>query len=259
MSKLIRMREGGRIHGRIRQQLFEATQIGSTPAALESLCQRLITAAGAKPSFPTVPGYHWATCININDSCVHGIPTSTIPFNPGDVVTVDLGVYYRGYHLDGAFTKLLPPASAAGTRLVAGGLAALEATLAVVRAGRRVGDLSAATARTLREYQLSPFRELTGHGVGRVLHEDPMLPNLPLSPPSQTPQLVVGQTLAIEIICTTGAPSLLTASDGWTIKTKDGKLSGVFEETVEVTSDGYSVLTQPRLSQINNSGKIDNH
>lgn len=256
MNKLVSMRRGGELHGTLRAKLYDLVTPGVTPLDVEAEAMRLIQKLGAEPSFTRVPGYHWATCINVNDSCVHGIPTSTTPFLSGDVVTVDVGLYYQGFHLDGAFTKQVGRATKEGTQLVEGGNAALLATLEQVKPGNRVGYLASATEKALRAHGLSPFRELTGHGVGKELHEEPMLPNYLQGDPVKTPQLVVGQTLAIEIICTLGKPALVLEDDGWTIRTRDGKLSGVFEETVEVTSDGYSILTTPALSQVNKSGKM---
>jgi methionyl aminopeptidase len=250
MSKLSRMREGGQIHGQVRRALYELVDVGVTPQELEQHALRLIREKGAEPSFTKVKDYRWATCINVNASCVHGIPTSQDPFRDGDLVTLDVGVFFRGYHLDGAFTKIVGNGSSEAKRVVEGGLAAIAATLKMVKPGNHIGHLSQATERALAKFGLSPFRELTGHGVGRDLHENPNIPNLLEGKLDNTPQLVVGQTLAIEIIYTLGSPTLLLEEDGWTITTKDGKLSGVFEETVEVTVDGVSVLTQPTLFQI---------
>ena len=256
MSKLSKMRIGGEIHGAIRQEIYNLTQIGATPLELETKTQEMIKEAGAKPSFTTVDNYQWATCINVGASTVHGIPTSTVPFVDGDVVTVDLGVYYKGYHLDGAFTKIVGPPCKESQQVIDGGLAAIKAALSQVKPGNRIGHISRATEQALKKHGLTSFQELTGHGVGRQLHEDPMIPNQLNCALETTPQLVIGQTLAIEMIYTAGKPHLLLEEDGWTIKTKDDKLSGVFEETVEVTHDGYSILTKPTLFQVTKSGKI---
>lgn len=256
MSKLSRMREGGLLHGQLRQLLYDAVIVGNTPRAIEDLAILTLKDLGVEPSFTKVPGYRWATCINVNESTVHGIPESDKPFEDSDVVTIDVGLYYRGYHLDGAFTKQVGKHTAEGQNLVTGGQAALVAALSAVKPGNKVGHIASATENTLAKYRLSPFRELTGHGVGKELHEDPLIPNYLDGKIEKTPQLVVGQTLAIEIICTNGKPSLLLEEDGWTIRTKDGKISGVFEETVEVTLDGYSILTLPSLSQIDKSGRM---
>jgi len=256
MSKLTRMREGGLIHGQIRRSIYDFVQVGTSPHAIEAQTLTLIKNYGVEPSFTKVPNYHWATCINLNDSTVHGIPTSQTPLSDGDLVTVDLGIYYQGYHLDGAFTKVVGHSTPDKDNFLTGGLCALYAGIKSIKPGNRVGDISSAVQETLSHYNLSAFPELTGHGVGRDLHEEPAIPNVLQVKISSTPQLVIGQTLAIEVIYTAGKPQLLLEEDGWTISTKDGKLSGVFEETVEVTSDGCSVLTQPTLSQIPISGRM---
>ncbi len=250
------MRTGGEIHGQVRREIYNFIDLGITPSQVEEKTLKLIADSGAEPGFTKVKGYSWATCINVGSSTVHGIPTSEKPFVDGDLVTVDLGVYYRGYHLDGAFTKVVGKSSKEANQIIKGGSAALEAAIKAVKPGNRIGDVSQATEKTLLEYKLTPFRELTGHGVGRELHEDPMIPNYLDVELTTTPQIVIGQTLAIEIIYTAGKPELVLEEDGWTISTKDGKLSGVFEETVEVTHDGCSVLTKPTLYQITKSGKI---
>jgi len=256
MSKLSKMRIGGEIHGNTRKAIYDYVDIGITPSQVEAKTVELILAADAEIGFAKVKGYNWATCINVNSSTVHGIPTSNTPFADGDVVTVDLGVYYHGYHLDGAFTKVVGTASKEAQLIIDGGLATLQAALEQVKPGNRIGHISRATEQTLKSYGLSPFQELTGHGVGRELHEDPMIPNYLDVVIETTPQIVIGQTLAIEMIYTAGKPELVLEENGWTISTKDDKLSGVFEETVEVTHDGYSILTKPTLSQITKSGKI---
>lgn len=256
MSKLSKMRLGGEIHGAVRAKIYDLVDVGVTPRQVEAQTIALIKDAGAEPGFTKVKGYKWATCINVGSSTVHGIPTSDKPFVDGDVITVDLGVYYRGYHLDGAFTKVVGTPSSEAKKVVQGGFAALQAALLQVKPGNRIGHISKATEETLKQHKLSPFKELTGHGVGRELHEDPMIPNYLDGVIETTPQIVIGQTLAIEIIYTAGRPELILEEDGWTITTIDDKLSGVFEETVEVTHDGYSILTKPTLSQITKSGKM---
>jgi len=250
MNKLKAMREGGAILGSIRASLYDFVQVGVTPTAVEAETMKLIRARGVEPSFTRVPNYRWATCININDGIVHGIPDSTKEFQDGDIVTVDLGVYHLGFHTDCAFTKVVGSSSPTKDQFLAGGLASLKAALSVIKPGNRVGHIGQAVEQTLKKFALSPARELTGHGVGRELHEEPMIPNYLSGKLDSTPQLVLGQTLAIETIYVDGKPTLIMAKDGWTISTKDGRLSGVFEETVEVVTDGCSILTTPSLFQI---------
>ncbi len=241
---------GGGMLGRVRQALYDFTQVGRTPLEVEYKARELIKAEGGELSFTKVPGYRWATCININDGVVHGIPTSEVPFNDGDLVTVDVGVYYRGYHTDAAFSKVVGTSSAAKDRFLQAGLEGLRKAIAAVKPGAHIGDISEAMESTLKKYGYHATKELTGHGVGKELHEEPMISNVVVGPVEKTPIIQLGQTLAIEIIYVEGKPSLLLEEDGWTISTKDGTLSAVHEETVVVTDDGCSILTVPTLFQI---------
>lgn len=250
MNKLAAMTTGGAILGRVRQALYQATVVGATPKQIELLSRQLIKAEGAELSFTKVPGYSWATCININDGIVHGIPTSEVPFKDGDLVTVDVGVYYHGYHTDSAFSKVVGTASVTQKRFLAAGMEGLENAIAAVKPGNRIGDISAAMDSTTKKYGYACTRELTGHAVGRELHEEPMISNVVLGPREKTPVITEGQTLAIEIIYVEGKPDLVMEKDGWTIATRDGKLSAVFEETVAVTASGSIILTTPSLFQI---------
>ena len=250
MNKLVAMREGGAMLGRVREALYHYTIVGRTPAEVEMEARRLIKAEGGELSFTKVPGYRWATCVNINDGIVHGIPTSTVPFQDGDVVTVDVGVYYQGYNTDAALMKVVGTTTLEKTRFLRAGMEGLEKDIAAVKPGNRIGDISQAMDETTKKYGYSCTRELTGHGVGHELHEDPMISNVVIAPREKTPLITVGQTLAIEIIYVQGKPALILEEDGWTISVKDGTLSAVFEETVEVTGDGCSILTQPTLFQI---------
>ena len=250
------MQEGGAILGRVRQELKKLTQVGISPAELEAHAQKLIKSHGAEVSFDKVPGYKWATCINLNEGIVHGIPTSTIAFVSGDMVTVDVGVYYEGYHTDSAYTVVVGESTPAQDTFLEAGLYALKQSIQVVTAGARVGDISFATGEALKKYGVYPTKELTGHGVGRELHEQPMIPNLLLGKIEQTPQLVVGQTIAIEVIYTSKPPSLYLEKDGWTISSRNDKLTAVFEETVQVREDGFLILTVPSLFQMYSSGTI---
>lgn len=256
MNRLTAMRQGGAILGRVREALFHFTKVGVSPKDIEAESRRLISRLGAEPSFTKVPGYHWSTCVNLNSGIVHGIPESAEPFHDGDLVTVDVGVFYQGYHTDCAFSKVVGKSTARLDKFIQAGLDSIEASLSAVKAGNRIGDISASTERSFAKSGVHYTRELTGHGVGRELHEEPMIPNYLSRKIADTPQMVVGQTLAIENIYCEGKSALVMGSDGWTISVKDGKLSAVFEETVEVTADGFSILTNPSLFQIFQSGTM---
>lgn len=250
MNKLTAMKTGGAMLGRVRQALYDFTLPGVTPKDIEYKARQLIKAEGAELSFTKVPGYRWATCVNLNAGIVHGIPESEKPLESGDLVTVDVGVFYHGYHTDAAFSKVVGQSSPAKDRFLKAGLEGLQNAIAAVKAGGYIGDITLAMDSTLKHYGYSVTRELTGHGVGKELHEDPMISNMVISPREETPVMVAGQTLAIEIIYVEGKPDLVLEADGWTISTKDGTLSAVFEETVAVTKDGCFVLTTPSLFQI---------
>ncbi len=247
--KLPLIREACRRLGQITALLYDFVQPGVSPWEIEQQARQLIIQAGGTPSFQQVKNYHWATCINLNEGVVHGIPTSRDPLQSGDLVTVDLGLFYHGFHSDNAFSKVVGPSTPAKDRFLQAGKEAIQAALNQIKPGAYVGAISQATETVLRSYGYSPAQGLTGHGVGRHLHEEPMIPCLLEKPIEHTPRLRQGQTLAIEIIYMHGSPELVLADDNWTISTKDGKLAAVFEETVEVTDDGYSILTTPALFQ----------
>lgn len=250
MNKIVAMTTGGAMLGRVRAALHEYTQVGVSPAEIEAKARALIKAEGGELSFTKVPGYSWATCINLNDGVVHGIPTSTIPLKDGDLVTVDVGVYYKGYHTDAAFTKVVGVATPSQKKFLQAGMEGLQAALAAVKPGNYIGDISQAMDDTIKQYGYRCTRELTGHGVGRELHEEPMISNVVVGKREKTPTIVLDQTLAIEIIYVEGSPELVMEKDNWTISTKDGKMAAVHEETVLVTKDGYTILTTPSLFQI---------
>lgn len=241
---------GGAMLGRVRAALYEYTQIGVSPSEIEARARKLIKAEGAELSFTKVPGYSWATCINLNDGVVHGIPTSTVPLNDGDLITVDVGVYYKGHHTDAAFTKVVGTASPSQVKFLKAGMEGLKNAIAAVKPGNFIGDISAAMDTAVKKYGYRCTKELTGHGVGRELHEEPMISNVVVGPREKTPRIEVGSTLAIEIIYVEGSPALVMEDDNWTISTKDGKMAAVHEETVVVTDDGCSILTTPTLFQI---------
>ncbi len=250
MNQIDAMKIGGAMLGRVRQSLFDFTQVGVSPKQIEFEARRLIKAEGGELSFTKVPGYRWATCVNINSGIVHGIPESELPLIDGDLITVDVGVFYHGYHTDAAFSKVVGESTPAKTKFLNAGMEGLKKAIDVVNPGNYIGDISEAMESTLKKYGYSATRELTGHGVGAELHEEPMISNVVLGPKTKTPKIKLGQTLAIEIIYVEGSPKLILEEDGWTISTKDGTLSAVFEETVVVTEDGCSILTTPTLFQI---------
>lgn len=236
------MQEGGKRLAIIKGKLLEAVKVGATPLEIDSLADNLITARGDYPSFKTVRGYHHATCINLNSAVVHGIPTA-IPFRPGDVVTIDIGLVHKGWHLDTSLTLQVPPTDPKTNQFLSVGRDALEAALKVALPGNSVYQVSQAMQTVVESAGYSVIRDLTGHGVGKHLHEDPTIPCY-ADPRTKKDTIKPGQALAIEIMYAMGDYRLKMESDGWTLSTADGSLTGMFEESVFITEKGQIILTR---------------
>jgi len=235
------MAEGGKKLAWVREKLAEAARPGITTLELEKLADKLIIKAGGQASFKKVAGYKWATCINVNNVVVHGVPNGTI-IKKGDKIGIDVGMYYKGYHTDTSITVSANPKL---TRFLETGRLALKRAIAQAQPGRRVADLSAAMQKTVEEAGYSVVRALTGHGIGKNLHEEPAIPCFVLGEYKHSPKLVAGMVLAIEVMYNEGESEVVYVNDdGWTIGTADGKISGLFEETVAITPSGPVVLTK---------------
>jgi methionyl aminopeptidase len=237
------MLEGGKKLARVKNKLNEAVKIGVTAADIENLATDLIEKEGGKPSFKMVPGYHWSTCVNINEGVVHGIPKPEIVFKSGDVVSIDVGMFFRGYHTDTSYTVGLDVDESIKKFLKAGRMA-LDKAIAKTEKGGRIYDISQAIQDSLVPYGYNPVKVLVGHGVGRNLHEDPQIPGITVSDREDSPIIPEGATLAIEIIYSMGEPEIELGKDGWTLSMRDGKISALYEDTVAVTKKGTIVLTR---------------
>ncbi len=235
------MAEGGAKLATVKKTLARAVAVGVSAADIEALAVKTIIELGAEPSFTKVPGYKWATCVNVNDGIVHGIPKKELVFAKGDVVSVDVGVFYKGFHTDTSVTVYLG-GDPQIKKFLEVGRSTLNRAISKAKKGRFLGDISEAIESGLVSNGYNPVRALVGHGIGRELHEDPMVPCFAGYPGDDLP-LGIGMVLAIEIMYTFGRGEVKTDSDGWTIRTKDGKLSALFEETVAITKDGPFVLT----------------
>lgn len=237
------MKEGGKKLGQIKKKLIQEIKEGVSAAEIEELACTLIEKQGGKPSFKMVPGYSWATCININEGVVHGIPKKTIIFKKGDVVSIDLGIFYKGFHNDTSFSVAISPTEDIKEFLRVGEKS-LEAAIDQAIPGNRIYDISKAMEDVLKENKLQPVEALVGHGIGKNLHEQPQIPCFVGVKRDKTPIIPEGATFAIEVMYTMGLPGIQVEKDGWTIKVKDDKISGLFEETVAISSNGSIVLTQ---------------
>jgi len=237
------MKEGGRITGRALREVISAAKPGVSLISLEKLAGEYIREAGAEPAFKRVAGYGFTTCLNINDGVVHGIPSER-RLREGDLLSVDLGAFYKGLNTDAAWTVYVGSGSQAPQfehRFLETGREALREAIGCCHPGNHIRDISLAMERVIRREGYSPVEMLVGHGVGADLHEDPQIPCLATA--DEGPELAVGMTLAIEVIYTAGKPDLKTLPDRWTIVTADGSLSALFEHTVAVTASGPIVLT----------------
>jgi methionyl aminopeptidase len=242
--ELAAMRESGRMLATILELIKRTVTAGMTPKDISALAAVELEKLGGLPPFKGFEGYPDIICISTNNEVQHSIPNDR-PFENGDIVNFDFGVTYEGMVTDSGISLSiggLDKADPAGKRLLEGTERALYAGIEVVKAGARVGDISAAVQAVLRSYELGIVRELVGHGVGYELHEDPEIPNYGTK--GTGPVLQAGQTIAIEPITTLGSPNIFQTRDGWTLLTQDGSRSAQFEHTVLVTATGYEILTQ---------------
>jgi methionyl aminopeptidase len=234
------LRESGRLVAGSLDLAGQIVRPGITTAELDAAIESFIRSHDGSPEFKGYNGFPAATCISINEEVVHGIPGPK-ELAEGDIVGVDVGVRKRGYVGDGARTLVVGEVPPSTVDLIDATRAALEAGLAMVRAGVRLSDVSHAIQATAESRGYSVVRDLAGHGVGTKLHEEPEVPNY--GPPGRGPVLKPGMVLAIEPMVNAGTAAVRTLGDGWTVVTADGSLSAHFEHTVVVTSDGVEVLT----------------
>jgi methionyl aminopeptidase len=237
------MAEGGAKLGRVKNALAVAVKAGVRASEIEELAVKLIKEEGAECSFKKVPGYHWATCINVNEGLVHGIPTSNVIFKKGDIVSIDVGVYYKGFHTDTSISVGID-LSPENQKFLNVGRDALARAVKKALEGNYIYDISEAIENTIELMGYTTIKALVGHGVGRELHEDPQIPCFVPGPKQESPRIEKGMVLAIEVMYAMGSDKVEVSDDGWTILTRDGKISGLFEDTVAVTSKGPKVLTR---------------
>lgn len=239
-SEISAMREGGAILGRILRLLAGRLEAGMTTRDLDRMAATELRALGGKPAFLGYQGFPAVLCVSVNNEVVHGIPGSRV-LESGDIVGLDFGVAIEQMITDGAVTVAVGQPSAEAARLLSATEEALSSGIEEVRAGVRVGDISARIESRLRRDGLGIIEELSGHGVGHQLHEDPLILNY--GRPGRGAVLKAGMTIAIEPMATLGGKDIVLAKDGWTIVTSDGSLGAQFEHTVLVTEEGSEILT----------------
>lgn len=242
-SKLTAMTQGGKMLAEVKKEIVSEIIVGKKLIEIDQKVETLIINKGAEPAFKRVPGYDWSTCINVNHGVVHGIPDQ-YQIKDGDLVSVDLGIYYQGYNTDTSFTIYVGSPHSEVKHFLDTGKKSLTQAIKAAKVGNRVWDVSNAMQKVVEKAGYSVATNLTGHGIGKQLHEKPSIPCFTYGDQSQSPILTDGQTVAIEVIYMMGNPKLVTEADGWTISTQDGKMAALFEDTVAITKSGPIILTK---------------
>ncbi|QQG43632.1 MAG: type I methionyl aminopeptidase [Candidatus Daviesbacteria bacterium] len=235
------MRESGRITSLVLKKVLEEIKVGVTGLELDKIAEEEIKRLGGEPSFKTVPGYHYAICITFNEEVVHGVPSER-KIKEGDVVSIDTGAVFKGWHTDSAWTVLVGQ-DQGKEKFLQVGQEALKLGIEQAVAGNKIGDISCAIQNKVEGGGYGVVRSLVGHGVGRDLHEEPEIPGY--GRPGRGLKLKPGMTLAIEVIYTQGNFEVVVDGDGWTISTADQSLSGLFEISIIVGKSEAEILTYP--------------
>jgi len=235
------MKEACRISAGALQTVGKAVEPGVTTAELDALAEKYIRSQGGVPNFKNYHGYPATACISVNNEVIHGIPSTKRVLKAGDIVSVDLGAMFNGYHGDNAATFACGDVSAEAKRLMQATKDALYEGIKAATAGSRIGDIGCAVQRTVEAAGFSVVRQYVGHGIGTQLHEAPEVPNFGTA--GRGIRLLPGMTLAIEPMVNAGGYDVKVLPDGWTVLTKDGSLSAHFEHTVVITPDGPKIMT----------------
>lgn len=235
------MRDAGKIVAETLEILRGAVRAGITTAELDQMAEKNIRRYGAVPSFKHYRGFPASICVAVNEEVVHGIPGPKV-LHDGDIVSIDTGARYRGYHGDATITVGIGMINPEAERLIRVCRESLDIGIGAARAGRRLTDISAVIQDYVEAEGFSVVRDLYGHGIGRSLHEEPMLPHY--GPPGHGPVLRSGMVLTIEPMIAAGKPATKTLKDDWTVVTLDGSWAAQFEHTVAITEDGPEILTR---------------
>jgi len=235
------MREAGRIVALVHDKLNDVIVPGITTKEIDEICEKVIREAGATPSFLNLYGFPNSVCTSINEVVVHGIPENRI-LKEGDIISVDVGACYKGYHGDSAWTYAVGQISDEAKQLMKVTEASLYAGLEKVKQGNRLSDISNAIQTYLESHGCSTPRDYTGHGIGMNVHEDPTIPNF--GAPGKGPRLKKGMALAIEPMAHLGGCETEVLDDEWTVVTKDRSLAAHYEHTIIITENGYEIMTK---------------
>lgn len=242
-SELGAMREAGKITGGALAEVAKHIAPGVSTHELDKIINAYITKHKATPSFLGYGGFPASACISINNEVIHGIPTKTRLLQEGDIVSVDVGAFYKGWHGDSARTFAVGTISEKAQALLDITKLSLEKAIAVAYPGNRLGDIGHAVQSTVEEKGFSVVKEYVGHGVGKNLHEAPEVPNYGAA--GHGLRLMPGMVIAIEPMINCGSAAVKVLADDWTVVTVDGSLSAHFEHTVAITKNGPVIMTLP--------------
>lgn len=234
------LRIAGNVVYKTHQYLKPFVKEGITTEELNRLGEEYIISQGCTPSFKGYEGFPAGICMSVNSEVVHGFPSKRKLKN-GDILTMDIGACWKGYHGDSGWTYAVGEVSDDAKYIMEHTEKALYVGLEQVKPGNRIGDISHAIEEYAKEHNLGVVRELCGHGVGTDVHEDPEVPNY--GEAGTGPKLREGMVIAIEPMLTMGSPKVFLHENNWTVETQDGSLAGHYEHTVVVTKDGYEILT----------------
>jgi methionyl aminopeptidase len=234
------MREAGRIVALTHQELKKHITPGITTKELDRIAEEFIRKNGAFPSFKGYNGFRGSICASVNNELVHGIPGDRVLKN-GDIISIDIGAKYNGYHGDSAWTYAVGTIDNETKRLLEVTEESLFLGLKEAKPGERLSNISNKIQTYVEENGFSIVREYVGHGIGQDLHEDPQIPHY--GPPNKGPRLKPGMVLAIEPMVNAGSRYVKTLADDWTVVTVDGKMCAHFEHTVAITDSGYEIFT----------------
>lgn len=241
-TELAKMRDAGKISAQALIVAGEHCKAGVTTKEIDTAVRKFILKQGATPSFLNYQGFPASACISVNDMIIHGIPSSNTVLKEGDIVSVDVGALYNGFHGDNAFTFKVGEVSQDAQGLLDITQKALYAGIEKAIAGNRIGDISSAIEETVTPGEYGIVKEFVGHGIGREMHEEPEIPNYGKA--GRGPRLMPGMVIAIEPMINSSGDEIKKLDDGWGIVTANESLSAHFEHTVAITNDGPIILTK---------------
>lgn len=238
------MREAGRLLEKVHDELADFVKPGISTLDIDRFGEKLIRSLGCTPNFLKYNGYPASICVSVNDEVVHGIPKKNRILQEGDIVSLDAGLIYKGYHSDAARTHAVGKISPEAQQLINVTRESFFEGIKYAKAGNHLHDISAAIGNYAGQFGYGVVRDLVGHGIGTHLHEDPQIPNFPQK--RRGIRLIPGMTLAIEPMINQGRADVEWLDDDWTVVTQDGSLSAHYENTILITEDEPEILTLSR-------------